>query len=181
MSRSARLVFFLALALCLHAAHSQTWTESTLYSTVAGDGSSAFGVSLIQANDGNFYGTTDNGGSGSNGSVFRITPAGDYTILYNFCTSGGTTCSNGANPEGGVIQASDGNLYGTARAGGANKGGTVFSLSLSGTFKLIYTFCSEGGPNAPTASSRRHLWSRAATATYTAPRPTAMAAAPSLS
>lgn len=123
----------------------QTWKESTVYTFVSGDGGPAFGVNLIQADDGNFYGTTQSGGSGSNGTVFRLTPGGSYDIIYSFCTSGGSTCSDGANPEGALVQGSDGNLYGTARAGGASQDGTAFRMSLSGSFTLLHAFCSEGG------------------------------------
>src|SRR5262245_13349382 len=66
---------------------------------------------LVQATDGNFYGTTEWGGTnGGFGTVFKMTPAGQLTVLIHF--SG----SNGRWPEGGLIQASDGNFYGTTHS-----------------------------------------------------------------
>jgi uncharacterized repeat protein (TIGR03803 family) len=95
---------------------------------------------LIQASDGNFYGTTTGGGDANDlfpdgaGTVFQITPAGALTTLYSFCTMlplGGGFCLDGDTPEGGLIEAGDGNFYGTAYGGGVNGYGTVFKLSVS--------------------------------------------------
>jgi uncharacterized repeat protein (TIGR03803 family) len=90
--------------------------------------------SLIQASDGNFYGMTPGGGANtcpagspltnSCGTVFEITPAGVETILYSF----GASASDGSNPEGNLVQASDGNFYGVTEGGGSQKSGTVFKL-----------------------------------------------------
>lgn len=101
---------------------------------------------LVQASDGNFYGTTNQGGrnsvcSGGCGTVFRMTPAGKLTTLYNFCSA--ANCADGANPIAGLIQAADGYLYGTTFGGGANGSGTIFKISLSGVFSGLYSFCSE--------------------------------------
>ena len=79
-------------------------------------------AALIQATDGNFYGTTTNGGAYLYGTVFKITPEGKLTTLHNF----GST--DGAFPNG-LIQATDGNFYGKASEGGASGDGTVFRLS----------------------------------------------------
>ena len=84
---------------------------------------------LIQATDGNLYGTTYSGGVNGYGTVFKIPPAGGtLTTLYSFCSQSG--CTDGGNPTAGLIQATDGNLYGTTYNGGVNGDGTVFSLSL---------------------------------------------------
>jgi uncharacterized repeat protein (TIGR03803 family) len=91
---------------------------------------------LIQASDGNFYGTTEAGGVHGNGTVFKISPSGTLTTLHLF---DGT---DGYYPNG-LIQASDGNFYGTTEYGGANDDGTVFQLSPSGTLTTLYSFCSE--------------------------------------
>jgi uncharacterized repeat protein (TIGR03803 family) len=69
------------------------------------DGANPF-AALIQATDGNFYGTTL--GGSALGTVFRMTPSGTFTIWHDF--AGGT---DGAQPLAAVIQATDGNLYGT--------------------------------------------------------------------
>lgn len=93
---------------------------------------------LVQASDGNFYGTTGGGGDNNYGTVFRITPGGTLTTLYSF--SGGT---DGGSPYTSLFQASDGNLYGTTQNGGANNDGTVFRVSLSGALTTLYSFCSQ--------------------------------------
>lgn len=112
-------------------------TETVLYSFAGGatDGSTPQG-GLIQASDGNFYGTTVNGGASNDGTVFRITPAGAETVLYSFV--GGTT--DGAYPEDSLIHASDGNFYGTTYSGGASDAGTVFKITPSGTETVLYSF-----------------------------------------
>ncbi len=73
---------------------------------------------LVQATDGNLYGTTLEGGTIGAGSVFTITPAGVLTPLYSFCLQSG--CTDGALPFGGLVQGTDGNFYGTTYEGGAN-------------------------------------------------------------
>jgi uncharacterized repeat protein (TIGR03803 family) len=85
-------------------------------------------ASLIQATDGNLYGIMDVGGANGAGTIFKITLNGALTTLYNFCSQSG--CPDGQYPSGGVVQATDGNLYGTTADGGANGYGTVFSLSV---------------------------------------------------
>lgn len=96
-------------------------------------------ASLALAEDGNFYGTTESGGANGWGTVFRITPAGILTTLYSFCTN--TNCPDGAGPYGGLVQASDGNLYGTTEGGGASGRGTVFRITTEGTLRSIHSFC----------------------------------------
>ena len=100
---------------------------TTLYSFCSQPGCTD-GVSpyagLIQASDGNLYGTTDSGGANSYGTAFGITPAGQLTTLYSF----GLT--DGAFPDGGLLQA-NGNLYGTTGGGGNRLDGTIFSLPLA--------------------------------------------------
>ena len=88
-----------------------------------------YGEPLIQATDGNFYSTTRGGGADDNGTVFRIPPTGKLTTVYSFCSQ--TGCSDGSAPSAGLIQATDGNFYGTTLSGGANGYGTVFRLALA--------------------------------------------------
>jgi uncharacterized repeat protein (TIGR03803 family) len=97
---------------------------------------------LIQATNGNLYGTTDGGGSNNFGTVFEITPAGKLTTLYRFCSLSG--CPDGANPSAGLIQAADGDLYGTTCCGGANGNGTVFKITRAG---VLTTLASLDGTN----------------------------------
>lgn len=116
--------------------------ETILHSFADGpsDGAYPYG-SLIQGSDGNFYGTTYNGGSGGTGTVFKITTDGTETVLYSF---GGA--NDGLGPYGSLIQATDGNFYGVT-AGGGNQGynGTVFKITPSGTETVLYAFT--GTPN----------------------------------
>jgi len=103
---------------------------TTLYSfcTVRGcsDGKNPSG--LIQAIDGNFYGTTNTGGLRGYGTVFQVTPSGTVNTLYNFCSYGG--CRDGANSRTGLIQDTNGNLYGTTSKGGTFHDGELFGLSV---------------------------------------------------
>src|SRR5262249_48154127 len=97
---------------------------------------------LVLANDGNLYGTTLVGGMKNAGTVFKVTTTGTFTKLYDFCSV--FICSDGRAPEGELIQASDGNLYGTTASGGNNTSeGTVFKISLSGVLSVVYNFCSK--------------------------------------
>ncbi|HXJ95441.1 MAG TPA: choice-of-anchor tandem repeat GloVer-containing protein [Terriglobia bacterium] len=98
---------------------------------------------LIQASDGNFYGTTWQGGTNHAGTVFRITRKGTLTILYSLCAQ--SDCGDGSAPYAGLVQATDGNIYGTTSGGGANKSGTVFEITLGGTFTDVYSFCAQSG------------------------------------
>lgn len=106
---------------------------TTLYSFSAIDGAYPSGR-LIQATDGNFYGTTYGGGTYTspfppygNGTIFRITPSGTLTTLYNFAD-----VNDGAYPYGGLVQGTNGILYGTNWVGGPDGlgSGTVFSLDV---------------------------------------------------
>jgi uncharacterized repeat protein (TIGR03803 family) len=111
--------------------------------------------------NGDFYGTTQLGGTGlgcppgiagsCGGTVFRITPGGTRTTLYSFCSQPG--CTDGFFAEvrhGALVQATDGNFYGTTDVGGANTSqcgglgcGTVFRITPEGALKTLYNFCSE--------------------------------------
>ncbi len=97
---------------------------------------------LVLGIDGNFYGATNEGGAHSGGTVFKITPEGKLTTLYNFCALPG--CADGEFPYATLIQASNGDFYGTTYYGGANGpyDGTIFKITSSGKFSTIYSFCS---------------------------------------
>ncbi len=100
---------------------------------------------LVQGIDGNFYGVTTNGTEtlGTYGTVFKVTPQGDLTTLYMFCAL--ANCADGYEPNGSLVQALDGNFYGTASNGGANggRGGTVYKVTPSGKLTTLYSFCAQ--------------------------------------
>jgi uncharacterized repeat protein (TIGR03803 family) len=124
---------------------------TTLYSFDGTDGANS-AAGLIQATDGNLYGTTLEGGTNGDGTVFKITPNGTLTTLHSF---DGT---DGEGPIAGLVQATNGDLYGTTNSG-ANCCGTVFKITLSGTFTSLYSFCAQplcadgAGPNAALVQS----------------------------
>jgi uncharacterized repeat protein (TIGR03803 family) len=135
---------------------------TTLYSfcaqSLCADGTSPTSA-LIQATDGNLYGTTPSGGANGDGTLFKVTPAGEFTTLYSFCAQ--ADCIDGSDP-GAIIQATDGNLYGMTGRGGANNSslcydqgcGTIFKITLHGTLTTLYSFCAESGcgDGIPTAT-----------------------------
>jgi uncharacterized repeat protein (TIGR03803 family) len=99
-------------------------------------------AALVQGSDGNLYGTTNQrGANGDYGTIFKITTDGTLTTLHSFCAVSG--CTDGANPEAPVIQANDGNYYGTTHFGGANNSGTVFRITPAGVLTTLYSFCAQ--------------------------------------
>jgi uncharacterized repeat protein (TIGR03803 family) len=106
------------------------------YSFPCGVGGLAPVASLIQASDGNFYGTTDSGGAYGSGTIFKMTPKGSVTILYSF----GAIALDGSAPDGGLIQGTDGNLYGVTTLGGAGKVGTAYKITTAGVYSQLYSF-----------------------------------------
>ena len=104
------------------------------------DGANPY-ASLVQVTNGNFYGTTQYGGANNSGTVFKITPAGKLTTLYSFCAQ--SNCTDGLQPSASLIQATNGNFYGTTQYGGAIGGGTVFKITPTGTLTTLYSFCGE--------------------------------------
>ena len=114
---------------------------TTLHSFDKTDGE--YPVSLILARDGNFYGTTFAGGSKGAGTVFKITPTGTFAKLHDFCQK--RNCTDGSSPAG-IIQASDGNLYGTAASNGS---GVLFKITTGGKFSILYGFSSGEDGSVP--------------------------------
>ncbi len=108
------------------------------------DGANPAGA-LIEGSDGAFYGTVQTGGNASSlgGFDYRITPAGKFSVLYEFCAESG--CPDGVDPQGGVIQATDGNFYGVTNQGGAHTLGTAYELTPAGDLTTLYSFCSQSG------------------------------------
>jgi uncharacterized repeat protein (TIGR03803 family) len=98
---------------------------------------------LLLGLNGYLYGTTEYGGRFNGGTIFQVTPSGQFSTLYSFCAQ--TDCADGAGPTS-LFQASDGNLYGTS-GGGTNNYGTIFRLTVTGTLTTLYSFCSVTGCN----------------------------------
>ena len=124
---------------------------TTLYSfsNSPSDGAVPSQLGLVQGSDSNLYGTTQGVSwwtGNATGTVFRISPSGVFTNLYSFLGQ-----SNGYFPNGGLVQGTDGNFYGTTGYGGTNGGyGTMFRISPTGTFTSVHSFSqSDGeGPSA---------------------------------
>jgi uncharacterized repeat protein (TIGR03803 family) len=115
---------------------------TTLYNFCSESGCTDGGTplnGLVQATNGYLYGTTSTGGANGNGTIFKITPAGALTTLYSFCAVSG--CTDGNTVLGNLIQATNGNLYGTTLDGGLNSGGTIFKITPAGVFTTLYRFC----------------------------------------
>ena len=120
-------------------------TATVLYSFKGTDGSQPPG-GLTLGLDGNFYGATPLGGAHGSGTIFKITPTGTLTTLYSF-----TSTTDGSNAVAPPIQGSDGNWYGTTSLGGTHGLGTVYKLTSTGIFTVLYAFDTTHGsePSAP--------------------------------
>jgi uncharacterized repeat protein (TIGR03803 family) len=96
---------------------------------------------LIQANDGNYYGVATRGGSMNGGVVFKMTPGYAVSVLHNFNGTG-----EGGNEVGGLVQAIDGNLYGTNIQGGGGDGtGVLFRITTGGILTVMHNFTTSTG------------------------------------
>jgi uncharacterized repeat protein (TIGR03803 family) len=124
---------------------------TTLHSFDSTDGTQLVG-GVAEGADGNFYGTTVAGGTsavcaglynGGCGTVFQLTPAGKLTTLYNLCSV--SNCLDGLSPYGTIMQATDGNLYGTALEGGTLGYGTLFQVTTGGAFSVLHNFDRDNG------------------------------------
>ncbi|HWY56734.1 MAG TPA: choice-of-anchor tandem repeat GloVer-containing protein [Terriglobales bacterium] len=119
-------------------------TYTTLYSFTGGkDGAYPY-APPVQGNDGNFYGTTTAGGNstacgGGCGTIYKITPAGALTTLYEF------DITHGYAPYGPLVLGTDGNFYGTTPYGTTANAGVVFKITPAGKFTLLFSFDSTHG------------------------------------
>jgi uncharacterized repeat protein (TIGR03803 family) len=150
MTKAQALLFKFAPTVCMGSmlcmatavASSAQVTLTTLVNFNGTNGNAPDAV-LTQGADGNFYGTTGSGGASEScdfgcGTVFKVT-AGALTTLYSFCAE--TGCMDGAGPVGPLIQAANGDFYGTTSTLGAYGGGTVFKITPAGTLTTLYSFC----------------------------------------
>ena len=138
-SHVARLVFAFVIAAAI-ASPAQTFT--TLLNFDGTNGSSV-GSPLVQASDGDFYGTSYFGGANNYGSIFKMTARGALTTIYNFNNT------DGASPTGQLIQASNGSFYGSTTYGGANgyAYGSIFKITPAGTLTTLHSFAETDGEN----------------------------------
>jgi uncharacterized repeat protein (TIGR03803 family) len=138
-------VVFLLYGATATGARAQTFT--TLADFEGTNGSFPGYGPVVQGIDGNLYGTTGGGGANNEGTVFKLTAGGELTTLYSFCSQ--MDCTDGLNPLAGLVQATDGNLYGTTYYGGVNTTscqygcGTVFKVTPRGALTTLYSFCSQ--------------------------------------
>lgn len=103
-------------------------------------------ASLISDSGRDLYGTTIVGGADGAGTVFKLTPSGQETVVYSFCSK--TNCTDGSQPQAAVITDGAGNFYGTtmeggkgtACGGGGHPCGTVFKLTPGGSETVLYSF-----------------------------------------
>jgi len=157
------VALFAAMELCgvLFAQSSAAYTYTRLHSMGGSDGATPTG-GLIMDSAGNLYGSNAILGAHSAGTVFRLSPpAGGsgswtYTVLYDFCATGGSSCTDGSAPVAGLILDTRGNLYGTAQKGGGGLSGTayngvVFQLSPTSSgappwnLHVLHAFCPTTG------------------------------------
>jgi len=143
---SLRAAVTLALALGTFApvlGQGQTYTERVLYSFAGGaDGANPL-AGLVRDATGNLYGTPDDGGTHSHGTVFKVSANGTEIVLHSF--TGG---ADGGNPDAGLIRDTAGNLYGTTADGGAHNYGTVFEVSAGVMERVLDSFTGTGGDGA---------------------------------
>ena len=129
--------------------HPATYSFSVLHGFTGPDGARPW-ASLVRDVAGNLYGTTSAGGAFDSGTVFKLDPNGNETVLYNF--TGG---ADGWFPaEGELALDNAGNIYGAASAGGSGRFGLLFRLDAAGTETVLYTFtggADGGGPHGSVA------------------------------
>lgn len=123
-------------------------TYSVVYNFTGGADGAQPESSLIFDNAGNLYGVAPAYGSYNQGAIFKFNiNTKTLTPLYQFCPADG--CLDGSQPRDGLVMGTDGFLYGTVGYGGAYGGGTFFKISTSGTFTLLYSFCTTHFTNCP--------------------------------
>jgi len=111
--------------------------ETVLHSfSGSSDGANPY-AGLVLDNLGNLYGTTENGGTSGNGTIFQIDVAGNETVLHSFAGAP----IDGTDPKARLLLGRDGNLYGTTFSGGSGGAGTVFKFDLTANAEtILYNF-----------------------------------------
>ncbi len=97
----------------------------------------------VLGSDGNYYGVNLGSGANGRGIIYQLTPAGVITNLHDFCGKGGSNCTDGAQALSALVEGPSKTFYGTTSQGGLNQNaGTIFSITSSGTYTVLYSFCS---------------------------------------
>lgn len=135
------LLLFLLLFSGISLLHGQTYSDLYEFGGKPDGCCPSYPSVMAQGQDGSLYGITTAGGSNNLGLVFKITPSGAYSTLYNFDTIHGST------PVGGLTLGPDGDLYGTTEEGGAHGYGNIFKITPSGILTVLYDFtgAADGG------------------------------------
>jgi uncharacterized repeat protein (TIGR03803 family) len=115
----------------------QTFTN--LWNFDGSDGASPQFLALVQGIDGNFYGTTTEGGANHHGTVFKLTPGGVLSTIHDF------DGSDGGSPHGSLLLNSDGTFYGTTLRGGVHLAGTVYRITPDGIVTRLHSFAGPDG------------------------------------
>jgi len=139
--RSLAMILALA-ALAVSLASAQTYSDIHDFSSLTLSSPLYTGI-LAQGRDGNLYGTAPSGGTLGFGGVYKITPTGAYSVIYNF---DGTV--HGKTPRGGLTLGTDGNFYGTTWQGGASNYGNIFKITSTGTLTVLHEFSYSDGANS---------------------------------
>src|SRR5208282_2366334 len=108
----------------------------------------------VQGSDGNFYGTTVEGGTFGSGVVFKITASGKLTVLHDF----GSIANDGGTPAAGLLQATDGNFYGVTESGGTKASGIIFRVGSTGgkSYSVRHNFNSATDGSTPEVTLLQH-------------------------
>jgi uncharacterized repeat protein (TIGR03803 family) len=145
---------------------SQSGAYAVLHQFSGGAGGATPYGRLMQGSDGALYGTTQFGGGNLShcvsegcgaGTAFKITLSGSHSVLHAFTgsftpdlTSPSRAASDGYRPAGGLLQASNGNFYGTTAGGGPHGGGTAFVILADGSYSQVFTFAGNAEGSSPT-------------------------------
>jgi uncharacterized repeat protein (TIGR03803 family) len=153
---SLRAALMLLLLVAATAATSPAQTFTTLHNFCSKKNPAGYCLDgndplapLVQGTNGDLYGTTEGGGTNGYGTVFKVTPAGKLTTIYNFCSQ--ASCTDGSTPEGGLVLATDGSFYGTTQTGGTYNDGTVFKITAAGKLTPLHSFDGTDGESPEAA------------------------------
>jgi uncharacterized repeat protein (TIGR03803 family) len=131
------------------------FTTIYLFNGGSSDGARPTG-NLLLASDGNLYGITTQGGASDSGTIFKVTPGGNVSLIYSF--ESGT---DGAYPGAGLMQTTDGNLYGTTNYGGYANAGVIYKLNLNNNTETVVKTFESGAdganPNSTLVQARNGL------------------------